>query len=151
MSAGPSGPLSIPAPLILRPQGLIDENPFVADDDNLFGDLIEAKKNELNHGYGLHHTNPAQQQNNGGHPGASATATSSSRQSPTASLGSSGHSSPGATSSDSSAGFGYRPPAHLGASTLAYLPGSVHSGAGASGAANTNNGGFAQVGSGIAG
>lgn len=78
-------------------QGLIDDSHF--GDDNLFGDLIEAKKNELNHGYGLPTVN---------------------RTSPTGSLGgSSGQSSPvGGHDHHGSPPYPYR--------NLAYLPGSVH-------------------------
>ena len=80
-------------------QGLIDDSHF--GDDNLFGDLIEAKKNELNHGYGLPTAN---------------------RTSPAGSLGSSGQSSPGAPGQDSPPSvYPYR-------NALAYLPGSVHTG-----------------------
>jgi CCAAT/enhancer binding protein (C/EBP) len=93
--------------LSLDLQGLIDDASFT--DDNLFGDLVDAKKNELNHGYGLHHN---------------------ARTSPT---GSSGHSSPTGVSGGgvgpNSGGSNY--PNYRNA--LAYLPGSVHNGANASG------------------
>ena len=92
-------------------QGLIDDSHF--GDDNLFGDLIEAKKNELNHGYGL--------------PG--------NRHSPSGSLGgSSGQSSPVGVSSHPGGVSESSPPNYPPyRNALSYLPGSVHSGAGYTG------------------
>ena len=91
-------------------QGLIDDTHFA--DENLFGDLMEtAKKNEAGGG-----TSP--QQSSWLAMARVATPSSSSG-------GSSGQNSPGSEGQNSPTSYGY----HHRSSALAYLPGSVHSGA----------------------
>jgi len=103
-------------------QGLIDDSHF--SDDNLFDNLVEAKKNELNNVYGL----PGSNGNTRGSPSGGGSLG-----------GSSGHSSPvGGDTSPSS--FQQPHPHHAqhphaqqqyrSNNTLTYLPGSVHSGYG---------------------
>jgi hypothetical protein len=105
-------------------QGLIDDTSYGVGEENLFGDLVDAKKNELNHGYGLHHN---------------------ARTSPTGSLGSSGHSSPtGVGGGGGGGGMNHDSPPDANypnyRNALAYLPGSVHNGAVANGYQQHNSG-----------
>jgi hypothetical protein len=97
-------------------QGLIDDTHFA--DENLFGDLMEtAKKNEVN----------------GTSPQSSWLALARAATPGSSSGGSSGQNSPGSEGQNSPPSYGLGGGGgggfHRGAGTLAYLPGSVHSGA----------------------
>ena len=97
-------------------QGLIDDTHFA--DENLFGDLMEtAKKNEVS----------------GTSPQSSWLALARAATPGSSSGGSSGQNSPGSEGQNSPPSYGLGGGGgggfHRGAGTLAYLPGSVHSGA----------------------
>jgi hypothetical protein len=98
-------------------QGLIDDtSPFA--DDNLFGDLMEtAKKNDVNGGVG------------GSSPQSSWLAMARAATPGSSSGGSSGQNSPGSEGQNSPPSYNIGGGGYHRSAALAYLPGSVHSGA----------------------